>query len=64
MFNVYPICVDFMQILKDGMQHVGKIICSNWGARMDSDPKRWRLLGLEFSLGLFFSFKPFLPMIY
>lgn len=31
-------------ILKDGMQHVGKIICSNWGARMDSDPKRWRLL--------------------
>ncbi|KEH23923.1 putative Root UVB sensitive family [Medicago truncatula] len=31
-------------ILKDGMQHVGKLICSNWGARMDSDPKRWRLL--------------------
>ncbi|CAJ2632989.1 UPF0420 C16orf58-like protein [Trifolium pratense] len=31
-------------ILKDGMQHVGKIICSNWGARMDSEPKRWRLL--------------------
>ncbi|KAH1195006.1 Protein root UVB sensitive 2, chloroplastic [Glycine max] len=32
------------QILKDGMQHVGKLICSNWGARMDSEPKRWRLL--------------------
>ncbi|BAT85532.1 Protein root UVB sensitive 2 [Vigna angularis] len=31
-------------ILKDGMQHVGKVICSNWGARMDSEPKRWRLL--------------------
>ncbi|RDX74868.1 Protein root UVB sensitive 2, chloroplastic, partial [Mucuna pruriens] len=31
------------QILKDGMQHVGKLICSNWGARMDSEPKRWRL---------------------
>ncbi|KAK7378468.1 hypothetical protein VNO80_03910 [Phaseolus coccineus] len=31
-------------ILKDGMQHVGKLICSNWGARMDSEPKRWRLL--------------------
>ncbi|KAK7336865.1 hypothetical protein VNO77_17415 [Canavalia gladiata] len=31
-------------ILKDGMQHVGKLLCSNWGARMDSEPKRWRLL--------------------
>ncbi|XP_057438556.1 protein root UVB sensitive 2, chloroplastic-like isoform X1 [Lotus japonicus] len=31
-------------ILKDGMQHVGKLICSNWGARMDSEPKRWRLI--------------------
>lgn len=30
-------------ILKDGMQHVGKLICSNLGARMDSDPKRWRI---------------------
>ncbi|KAH1258408.1 Protein root UVB sensitive 2, chloroplastic [Glycine soja] len=38
-------------ILKDGMQHVGKLICSNWGARMDSEPKRWRLLGLH--LGCF-----------
>ncbi|KAH0672611.1 hypothetical protein KY290_026928 [Solanum tuberosum] len=26
-------------ILRDGMQHVGKLICSNLGARMDSEPK-------------------------
>ncbi|XP_011025984.1 PREDICTED: protein root UVB sensitive 2, chloroplastic [Populus euphratica] len=31
-------------ILKDGMQHVGKLICSNLGARMDSEPKCWRIL--------------------
>ncbi|KAK3014688.1 hypothetical protein RJ639_009618, partial [Escallonia herrerae] len=31
-------------ILKDGMQHAGKLICSNLGARMDSEPKRWRIL--------------------
>ncbi|KAF4401501.1 hypothetical protein G4B88_001695 [Cannabis sativa] len=31
-------------VLKDGMQHVGKLICSNLGARMDSEPKRWRVL--------------------
>lgn len=31
-------------ILKDGMQHVGKLISSNLGARMDSEPKRWRIL--------------------
>ncbi|XVE72939.1 hypothetical protein DITRI_Ditri11bG0077800 [Diplodiscus trichospermus] len=31
-------------ILKDGMQHMGKLICSNLGARMDSEPKRWRIL--------------------
>ncbi|KAG2675126.1 hypothetical protein I3760_13G170800 [Carya illinoinensis] len=31
-------------ILKDGMQHVGKLICSNLGARMDSEPKSWRIL--------------------
>lgn len=37
------------QILKDGMQHVGKLICSNLGTRMDSEPKRWRILGLSFS---------------
>ncbi|KAL2934731.1 Protein root UVB sensitive 2 chloroplastic [Bienertia sinuspersici] len=30
-------------ILKDGMEHVGKLICSNLGARMDSEPKRWRI---------------------
>lgn len=33
------------QVLKDGMQHVGKLICSNLGARMDSEPKSWRILG-------------------
>ncbi|XP_076920505.1 protein root UVB sensitive 2, chloroplastic-like [Bidens hawaiensis] len=31
-------------VLKDGMQHVGKLICSNLGARMDSEPKSWRIL--------------------
>ncbi|XP_042379499.1 protein root UVB sensitive 2, chloroplastic-like isoform X1 [Zingiber officinale] len=31
-------------ILKDGMQHAGKLICSNMGARMDSEPKSWRIL--------------------
>ncbi|KAJ8639259.1 hypothetical protein MRB53_015953 [Persea americana] len=31
-------------ILRDGMQHVGKLICSNMGARMDSEPKSWRIL--------------------
>eukprot|EP00249_Psilotum_nudum_P018145 c26660_g1_i1 orf=127-1488(+) len=30
-------------VLKDGMQHVGKLVCSSWGARMDSEPKRWRI---------------------
>lgn len=40
-------CFVYLQILKDGMQHVGKLICSNLGARMDSEPKRWRILGLH-----------------
>ncbi|KAK1260841.1 hypothetical protein QJS04_geneDACA002404 [Acorus gramineus] len=31
-------------ILKDGMQHAGKLICSHMGARMDSEPKSWRIL--------------------
>ncbi|KAA8543365.1 hypothetical protein F0562_021140 [Nyssa sinensis] len=31
-------------ILKDGMQHAGKLICSSLGARMDSEPKSWRIL--------------------
>ncbi|XP_077229033.1 root UVB sensitive protein (Protein of unknown function, DUF647) [Tasmannia lanceolata] len=31
-------------ILKDGMEHMGKLICTNMGARMDSEPKRWRIL--------------------
>ncbi|VFQ68250.1 unnamed protein product [Cuscuta campestris] len=42
-------------ILKDGMQHVGKIICSNLGARMDSEPKSWRVLAdvlYDFGIGL------------
>lgn len=40
-------------ILKDGMEHVGKLICSNWGARMDSEPKRWRLLAdVLYDLGM------------
>ncbi|BBN01660.1 hypothetical protein MPTK1_2g09220 [Marchantia polymorpha subsp. ruderalis] len=30
-------------VLKDGMQHIGKLICSSMGARMDSEPKRWRI---------------------
>ena len=33
----------FIQVLKDGMQHVGKFMCSRMGARMDSEPKRWRI---------------------
>ncbi|KAJ4955337.1 hypothetical protein NE237_012120 [Protea cynaroides] len=42
-------------ILKDGMQHVGKLICSNMGARMDSEPKRWRIMAdvlYDFGTGL------------
>ncbi|XP_042015290.1 protein root UVB sensitive 2, chloroplastic-like [Salvia splendens] len=42
-------------ILKDGMQHVGKLICSNLGARMDSEPKCWRILAdvlYDFGTGL------------
>uniref|UniRef100_A0A3Q7HCE5 Uncharacterized protein n=1 Tax=Solanum lycopersicum TaxID=4081 RepID=A0A3Q7HCE5_SOLLC len=42
-------------ILRDGMQHVGKLICSNLGARMDSEPKRWRILAdvlYDFGTGL------------
>nr|CAD1836995.1 unnamed protein product [Ananas comosus var. bracteatus] len=31
-------------ILKDGMQHAGKLLCSSMGARMDSEPKSWRIL--------------------
>ncbi|KAL7598325.1 hypothetical protein Lser_V15G27103 [Lactuca serriola] len=42
-------------ILKDGMQHMGKLICSNLGARMDSEPKRWRVVAdilYDFGTGL------------
>ncbi|KAG6783806.1 hypothetical protein POTOM_009480 [Populus tomentosa] len=31
-------------ILKNEMQHVGELICSNLGARMDSEPNHWRIL--------------------
>ncbi|KAG6785799.1 hypothetical protein POTOM_007383 [Populus tomentosa] len=43
-------------ILKDEMQHVGKLICSNLGARMDSEPNHWRIRGVGWGLtwrGLF-----------
>ncbi|EFJ36852.1 hypothetical protein SELMODRAFT_77235 [Selaginella moellendorffii] len=30
-------------VLKDGMQHIGKLVGSRMGARMDSEPKRWRI---------------------
>ncbi|KAL2641415.1 hypothetical protein R1flu_009002 [Riccia fluitans] len=30
-------------VLKDGMQHIGKLVCSSMGAMMDSEPKRWRI---------------------
>ncbi|XP_050106661.1 protein root UVB sensitive 2, chloroplastic-like [Malus sylvestris] len=42
-------------VLKDGMQHMGKLICSNLGARMDSEPKCWRILAdvlYDFGTGL------------
>ncbi|XP_015948726.1 protein root UVB sensitive 2, chloroplastic [Arachis duranensis] len=42
-------------ILKDGMQHLGTIICSNLGSRMDSEPKTWRILAdamYDFGTGL------------
>ncbi|CAI9265545.1 unnamed protein product [Lactuca saligna] len=42
-------------ILKDGMQHVGKLMCSKLGARMDSEPKRWRIFAdmlYDFGTGL------------
>ncbi|XP_021768839.1 protein root UVB sensitive 2, chloroplastic isoform X1 [Chenopodium quinoa] len=42
-------------VLKDGMEHVGKLICSNLGARMDSEPKRWRIFAdvlYDFGTGL------------
>ncbi|KAI0513673.1 hypothetical protein KFK09_009703 [Dendrobium nobile] len=42
-------------ILKDGMQHAGKLICSSMGAKMDSEPKSWRILAdvlYDFGTGL------------
>eukprot|EP00897_Mesotaenium_endlicherianum_P000424 jgi/Mesen1/10382/ME000081S09771 len=31
-------------VLKDGLGHVGKFMCSSLGARMDAQPKQWRVL--------------------
>ncbi|XP_042758263.1 protein root UVB sensitive 2, chloroplastic-like [Lactuca sativa] len=31
-----------LDTLKDGMQHVGKLMCSKLGAKIDFEPKRWR----------------------
>lgn len=45
-----------LQVLKDGMEHAGKLICSSLGARMDSEPKRWRILGLYFLFSSDFAF--------
>lgn len=45
------------------MEHVGKLICSNLGARMDSEPKRWRILGLHLDFGHCF-FSPFLYLLF
>lgn len=52
---MYNLFLD-VQVLKDGMQHLGNIICSKLGARMDSEPKRWRILGfhLSWNFSLFF----------
>ncbi|GJV12906.1 root UVB sensitive 2, chloroplastic-like protein [Tanacetum coccineum] len=53
-------------ILKDGMQHVGKLICSNLGARMDSEPKRWRILAdVLYDLGTALEiFSPLCPPLF
>ncbi|XP_027126865.1 protein root UVB sensitive 2, chloroplastic-like isoform X1 [Coffea arabica] len=53
-------------ILKDGMQHVGKLICSNLGARMDSEPKRWRILAdVLYDLGTGFEvLSPVCPQLF
>lgn len=51
--SIFCLCCSNIQIIKDGMQHVGKLICSNLGARMDSEPKRWRIFGLHLGWSLF-----------
>ncbi|XP_024967798.1 protein root UVB sensitive 2, chloroplastic isoform X1 [Cynara cardunculus var. scolymus] len=53
-------------ILKDGMQHVGKLICSNLGAQMDSEPKRWRILAdVLYDLGTGLEiFSPLCPQLF
>eukprot|EP01018_Ginkgo_biloba_P005628 Gb_08952 [translate_table: standard] len=53
-------------VLKDGMQHMGKLICSNMGARMDSEPKRWRVLAdLLYDIGTGLEvFSPIFPQFF
>ncbi|KAI3514581.1 hypothetical protein L1887_13122 [Cichorium endivia] len=53
-------------ILKDGMQHVGKLICSNLGALMDSEPKQWRILAdVLYDLGTGLEiFSPLCPQLF
>ncbi|PWA42697.1 root UVB sensitive family [Artemisia annua] len=53
-------------ILKDGMQHMGKLICSNLGAQMDSEPKRWRILAdVLYDLGTALEiFSPLCPPLF
>ncbi|OEL20187.1 Protein root UVB sensitive 2, chloroplastic, partial [Dichanthelium oligosanthes] len=54
------------QILKDGMQHAGKLICSSMGARMDSEPKSWRILAdVLYDLGTALEFvSPLCPQLF
>lgn len=53
-------------IIKDGMQHMGKLICSNLGARMDSEPKSWRILAdVLYDLGTGFEvLSPLCPQLF
>ncbi|KAI4329699.1 hypothetical protein MLD38_028054 [Melastoma candidum] len=51
----YFVAIDYPEILKGGMQHAGKVIYNNLGVRIDSDPKRWRILAdvlCDFGTGL------------
>ncbi|CAA6655275.1 unnamed protein product [Spirodela intermedia] len=53
-------------VLKDGMQHAGKLICSKMGARMDSEPKSWRIFAdvlYDFGTGLEI-FSPLCPHLF
>ncbi|XP_024967799.1 protein root UVB sensitive 2, chloroplastic isoform X2 [Cynara cardunculus var. scolymus] len=65
-FSSAALSVLSTQILKDGMQHVGKLICSNLGAQMDSEPKRWRILAdVLYDLGTGLEiFSPLCPQLF